>query len=394
MWTRPAIIIGGRRMPAVLLLALLMLPIWHMLAQAAEFRTRARHAIIMDAASGEVFFNKNADMLMPPASMSKIMTMVVVFDMLKKGQLSEDDEFEISVDAWKRGGAPSGGSTMYAKPGERIKLRDLMRGVIVVSANDAAIAIAEGISGSEEAFAQLMTRHARSIGLTKSTFANATGLPDPRHRMTARELALLARYLIHTFPEYYKLYSIREFEWNGIRQRNRNPLLGRYPGADGVKTGFTRESGYGLVASAVRDGRRLIAVISGLRSKRERAEEARKILDFGFRQFRPLRLYRANERVGKVRVWGGEKDFVPLVVHEDITVRLTDGERQRARLKVRYEGPLAAPVRAGQKVGELMVFVGKKKVASWPLYTGEDVAEDEAMFGRAMDTVKAWLFGS
>ncbi len=360
---------------------------------AAEFRTKARHAIVMDAASGEVFFQKNADVLMPPASMSKIMTMIVVFDMLEKGRLSEDDEFEISVDAWKRGGAPSGGSTMYAKPGERIRLRDLVRAVIVVSANDASIAIAEGVAGSEEAFAELMTRHARGIGLTRSTFANATGLPHPGHRMTARELAFLTRHLIARFPERYRLYAIREFEWNGIRQHNRNPLLGRYPGADGVKTGFTRESGYGLVASAVRDGRRLIAVISGLRSKRERAEEARKILDFGFRQFRPARLYRADDVVARVRVWGGDKDFVPLVVREDITVRLTDGERRRAKLKVRYDGPLPAPVRAGQRAGELFVLVGGKKVASWPLYTAEDVAEDEDMFGRAVDTVKAWLFG-
>ncbi len=377
---------------AAVVLAMQALP-WPPSAEAAEFRSKARRAFLMDANSGEVFYEKNADKLMPPASMSKIMTMLVVFDLLKKGKISEDDEFEITAEIWKRGGAPSGGSTMYAKPGERIRLRDLIRAVIVVSANDAAMAIAEGIAGSEEAFARMMNEYARKIGLVKSTFVNSTGLPHPQHRVTARELALMGQHLIKTFPEYYKIYSIREFEWNGIKQHNRNPLLGRYPGADGIKTGYTREAGYGLVASAVRDGRRLIAVIAGLKSKRERAQEARKILDFGFRQFRPVALYKAGDEVTEARVWGGAEDFVPLVVAEDITVRLTDSERKRASLKAVFTAPLRAPVKAEQKVGELRVFVGKKMVARWPLYTGRAVAEDRAMFGRAMDTVKSWIFG-
>ena len=380
-----------RMMVALVLAAALAMPgasVW-----AEAFTTKARNAILMDAESGKVFFEKKADELIPPASMSKIVTLLLVYDLIKKGKLSKDDEFEISTYAWKHGGAPSGGSTMFAKPGERIRLGTLLTAVAAISANDAAIAIAEGIAGSEEAYAEMLNRFARKIGLTKSHFANATGLPDPKHRMTARELALAARHLIRNFPEFYKLYSVREFEWNGIKQQNRNPLLGRYPGADGVKTGYTKAAGYSLVASAKRDGRRLIAVITGLKSKRERAEEARKILDWGFRQFRPVRLYKAGEEVTRVRVWGGLKDFVPLVTEREVMVRLTDDERKRARLQARVKAPLVAPVRAGQRVGTLEVRVGKKVVARYPLQTASDVAEDESMWGRAMDTVKAWVFG-
>ncbi len=376
---------------AALVLAALVTP--GARAWAEAFTTKARNAILMDAESGKVFFEKKADDLIPPASMSKIVTLLLVYDLIRKGKLSKDDEFEISTNAWRRGGAPSGGSTMFAKPGERIRLGTLLTAVASISANDAAIAIAEGIAGSEEAYAEMLNRFARRIGLTKSHFVNATGLPDPKHRMTARELAEAARYLIRNFPEFYKLYSVREFEWNGIKQRNRNPLLGRYPGADGVKTGYTRAAGYSLVASAKRDGRRLIAVITGLKSRRARAEEARKILDWGFRRFRPVRLFKAGEEVTRVRVWGGMRDFMPLVAEEEVMVRLTDDERKQARLQARVKTPLVAPVRAGQRVGTLEVRVGAKVVARFPLRTADAVAEDASMWGRALDTVKAWVFG-
>ncbi len=378
---------------AALLMAMLTPPGVGDVALAEAFTTKARNAILMDAESGKVFFEKKADDLIPPASMSKIVTLLLVYDLIRKGKLSKDDEFEISTNAWRRGGAPSGGSTMFAKPGERIRLGTLLTAVASISANDAAIAIAEGIAGSEEAYAEMLNRFARRIGLTKSHFVNATGLPDPKHRMTARELAEAARYLIRNFPEFYKLYSVREFEWNGIKQRNRNPLLGRYPGADGVKTGYTRAAGYSLVASAKRDGRRLIAVITGLKSRRARAEEARKILDWGFRRFRPVRLFKAGEEVTRVRVWGGMRDFMPLVAEEEVMVRLTDDERKQARLQARVKTPLVAPVRAGQRVGTLEVRVGAKVVARFPLRTADAVAEDASMWGRALDTVKAWVFG-
>jgi len=378
---------------AAAILAASLLP-YHQAAFAqAKFETKAKYAFLVDSRSGKAYYDKRADELMAPASMSKIMTMIVVFEMLKKGVLSEDDEFEISVNAWKKGGAPSGSSTMYAKPGERIRLGTLIRAVIIASANDAAIAIAEGIAGSEDAFAELMNKRARELGLKKSTFANATGLPDPRHRMTARELAQLTRYLIEVFPEYYKIFSEREFEWNGIKQYNRDPLLGQYPGADGVKTGHTKESGYGMVASAVRDGRRLIAVLNGMKSKRERAAETRKILDWGFRQFRPVVLYGPGETVGRARVWGGVKDGVPLVARDTIQTRLSDEERRVAEAELVYRGPLRAPVRRGDKVGLLRIRVDGRTVVTFPLYAGETVEATEDMWSRAFDTVKFWVFG-
>src|SRR5438093_1163970 len=277
------------------------------LGQSQPFDTTARHAILIDARAGTVFFEKNADDLIEPASTSKLMTIVMVFEALKAGKLKTDQEFLISEDVWRRGGAASGGSTMYAELNSEVKLSDLLQGIIVQSANDACIAIAEGMAGSEEAFAEQMTRRARELGLTHSVFKNSTGLPDPEHRMTARELAMLAQYIIVSFPEYYHYFSQPSFTWNNITQQNRNPLLTEYEGADGLKTGYTREAGYSLVGSAVRDGRRLIMVIAGMQSIAERKREAQKLLDYGFRQFKPITAYAAKERVASARVWGGEQ---------------------------------------------------------------------------------------
>ncbi|MFW6076849.1 MAG: D-alanyl-D-alanine carboxypeptidase family protein, partial [Hyphomicrobiales bacterium] len=235
-------------------------------AQTARYESSAPQAILMDSGSGKVLYEKNADELMHPASMSKIMTMIMVFERLESGRLSLDDEFTVSENAWRRGGATSGGSTMYLDLNSRVRLEDLIKGVIVQSGNDACIVIAEGIAGSEDAFADMMTERARELGLEQSTFQNATGLTDPEHKMTPRELALLARYLIEVYPEYYEIYSIPEFTWNDITQKNRNPLLNSYPGADGIKTGYVSAAGYGLTGSAKRDGRRLIMVINGLES--------------------------------------------------------------------------------------------------------------------------------
>ena len=232
-------------------------------AQEAPLETKAKQAILMDAQTGSVFFEKDADAQVEPASMSKLMTMIMVFEAIKAGKLSLDQEFLITEDAWRRGGAVSGGSTMYAEINSRVKLSDLIQGVIVQSANDACIAIAEGMAGSEVAFAEQMTRRARELGLANAVFKNATGLPDPEHKMSVRELALLAQYIIKSFPEYYKYYGQAEFTWNKITQKNRNPLLADYPGADGMKTGYTKDAGYGLVGSVMRDGRRLIMVIAG-----------------------------------------------------------------------------------------------------------------------------------
>jgi D-alanyl-D-alanine carboxypeptidase (penicillin-binding protein 5/6) len=360
---------------------------------AATFETRAKQAILMDSGSGKVLFQKNADELMHPASMSKIMTMIMVFERLKSGRLSLDDEFTVSENAWRRGGATSGGSTMYAELNSRIRLEDLMKGVIVQSANDGCIIIAEGIAGSEEAFADLMTQRARELGLEKSTFRNATGLTDPEHQMTARELALLARYLIEVFPEYYKTYSIPEFTWNGITQPNRNPLLGSYPGADGIKTGYVAAAGYGLTGSAKRDGRRLIMVINGLSSTRERADEARKLLDWGFRQYRTVELYQAGDRVGRARVWGGSQRWVDLAAKDDVRLALSDEEKDGTTVEVAYDGPLMAPVEQGAEVGTVRFKVNGRVISEAPLVTAQAVDAAAPMWSRAIDSVAYMIFG-
>jgi len=360
---------------------------------AATFETRAKQAILMDSGSGKVLFEKNADELMHPASMSKIMTMIMVFERLKSGRLSLDDEFTVSENAWRRGGATSGGSTMYADVNSRLKLADLVRGVIIQSANDACIAIAEGIAGSEAAFADMMTARARELGLSRSTFKNATGLPDPGHLVTARELGMLARYLIEVFPEYFALYSEREFTWNNITQKNRNPLLGTYPGADGLKTGYTSQSGYGLIGTAKRGGRRLILVINGLDSSRQRSNEAQKLLDWGFRQFRSVELFAAGQTIGMARVWGGTKSFVALAARENVDFMLADDERAGAKAEIVYTGPLRAPVATGVQVGVLRFKLDGRTVSQVPLYTAESIAAGDQMWRKALDSVLYYAFG-
>jgi D-alanyl-D-alanine carboxypeptidase (penicillin-binding protein 5/6) len=359
----------------------------------APFESKAKQAILLDSGSGKVLFEKNADELMHPASMSKIMTAIMVFERLKSGKLSLDDEFVVSENAWRNGGATSGGSTMYAELNSRIRLEDLLKGVIVHSGNDACIVIAEGIAGSEAAFADLMTQRARELGLEKSTFKNATGLTDPEHQMTARELALLARYLIEVYPEYYKIYSIPEFTWNGITQPNRNPLLGSYPGADGIKTGYVSAAGYGLTGSAKRDGRRLIMVINGLGSTRERADEARKLLDWGFRQYRTVELYQAGDRVGRARVWGGSQRWVDLAAKDDVRLALSDEEKDATTVEVAYDGPLMAPVEQGAEVGTVRFKVNDRVISESPLVAAEPIDAAAPMWSRAIDSVAYMIFG-
>lgn len=360
---------------------------------AEDYDTRASHAIVIDSRSGAVLFEKSADEPVPPASMSKVMTMLMVFEKLRKGSLKLTDRFIISENAWRTGGAPSGSSTMYAELGSSVVLSDLIQGVIVQSGNDAAIAIAEGISGSEEAFAASMTARARELGLTISTFKNATGLPAEGHVSSVRELSSLARYLIEVFPEDYKYYSQPEFTWNDIRQRNRNPLLGNYEGADGVKTGYIRESGYGMIGSAERNGRRLIVVVSGLKSSRERAEETRRLLDFGFRQFRRVRLFEVGETVGRARVWGGQSSTVRLVAKQDIATSMSDEEMTKAEARLSYKGPLVAPLRAGTEIGSVKVLIDGKFVSSGPVMIGDSVEATDSIWSKALDSALFMALG-
>lgn len=388
--TRQKILPGAKILAA---LGWLWLSVTATVAQSPSFETIAPQAILIDARAGTVFFEKNADELMHPASTSKLMTMIMVFEALKAGRLSMDQEFLISEDAWRRGGASSGGSTMYAELNSSVKLSDLIQGVIVQSANDACIVIAEGLAGSEESFAASMTERARELGLTRSVFKNSTGLPDPEHKMTVRELAMLAQYIIATFPDYYHYYSQPSFTWNKIAQQNRNPLLTDYPGADGLKTGYTREAGYSLVGSAVRDGRRLIMVVAGLESLADRKREAQKLLDYGFRQFKPVTAYAANDRVASARVWGGEQGSVDLVTRREVRILLSPLEQEQIEADLHYNGPLMAPVAKGQEVGVVRFVVNGRAISEFPVETAADVAASDSMWKKAFDSLLIMVFG-
>ena len=361
-------------------------------AGAQVFDSNAPFAILVDAASGTVLYEKNADDLMAPASMAKLMLVEYVFNQLKNGQLSMTDQFVISENAWRRGGASSGGSTMFAKLDSSVSLADLMRGIIIQSGNDACIAVAEGLSGSEIAFSDVMNDRAAEIGMTSSTFRNSTGLPDPDQRVTARDLAILARKIILDYPEYYPIFAEPEFEWNGINQRNRNPLLKTGIGADGLKTGFTAESGYGLVGSAISNDQRLIVVVNGLESPRARAAEARKLLNWGFRTFRQLTLFDADEVVALASVFGGTKGRVELKA--DGPVRVMVARASDASLKGRavYTGPIEAPVEPGRKVGSLKIFQDDRLIQETPLYTAETIGRGE-LHQRALDSLGELLLG-
>ena len=362
-------------------------------AQDIAFETTAPQAILIDAKSGIVFFEKNADELIQPASMSKLMTMTLVFEALKAGDLKVDQEFLISEYAWRHGGSAAGGSTMYANVNTRIKLIDLMYGSMIQSANDACIAIAEGMAGSEEEFALRMTKRGRELGLQNAVFKNATGLPNPEHVMSVRDLTILARHIILDFPEYYKIYGEKEFTWNNITQKNRNPLLLDYPGADGMKTGYIKDAGYGMVGSAVRDGRRLVLVIASLKSINERKQEAQKLLDWGFRQFKTIDVYAAGETVSKARVWGGDKRWVDLVVRQDLRLALSPKEQEQVEVKLSYAGPLIAPVKAGEKIGTVRFLMDGKTIAEVPVETANAVEAVDSIWSRALDSLMIMALG-
>jgi len=356
------------------------------------YQTAAAHAILIEADSGSVLFEKAADDLIPPASLSKLMTQEVVFNEIRQGRLKPTTEFIVSTNAWRRGGAPSHTSSMFIPIHSKVSVDDLLHGAIIQSANDACITLAEGISGNESAFAELMTKRARELGLTKSTFGNSTGLPDPRQLMTSRELAKLARHIIETYPDYYKYYGEREFTWNKIRQFNRNPLLAPNIGADGLKTGFTKEAGYGLVGSAVQNGLRLIVVVNGLRSEKERADEAKKMLDWGFHNFQSGLLFAEGQEIAQAKLYGGAKGQVPLTAGKEVRLMVPRGSRDKIIARVVYSGPVPAPVQEGQKIGTLKVWRGESVVLEVPLQAGESVATG-SMPGRAFDAATELVLG-
>ncbi len=356
-------------------------------AQAIE--TNAREAFLIDAATGTVLLEKDADVPMPPASMSKIMTAYMVFDALKEGRISLEDKLPVSEKAWRKGG-----SKMFVEVNSEIAVEDLLRGVIVQSGNDACIVLAEGLAGSEEAFAEEMTRKGREIGLTGSSFSNSTGWPDPNHRVTARDMAVLAQRTIEDFPEYYRFYAETEFTYNNIRQGNRNPLLYKNLGADGLKTGHTEEAGYGLTASAERDGRRLILVVNGLGSVKERSEEATRLIGWGFREFDNYALFKPADVVEQAPVWQGSSDIVPLVFPDGLKITLSRKARRNMKVMVKYTSPIPAPIEEGQEVATLEVETGDgAEPFSYPLKAGAAV-ERLGPVGRIVSSVKFLLLGA
>lgn len=375
------------RLLKTLWVMLLLLPVS---AQAIE--TKASYALLLDAETGVALFEKNADARMSPASMSKLMTVLMAFEALESGAISADEEFFVSDDAWRRGGAGSGGSTMFLKARSRVSVLDLLRGVIIQSGNDACIALAEGMAGSEPAFAEIMTERAQELGMSRSRFINSTGLPDPDHKTTARDLAILARELINNHADYYRLFSERDFTWNNIRQTNRNPLLYANIGADGLKTGHTQESGYGLVASAEQNGRRLILVINGLNSKRERAREARKLMTFGFRNFQRDLLVEAGQQVAELPVWHGDEATVKVTTKQRFDIVTPRSGRRKMVATVTYENPVLAPIKAGDKLGKLRVTLPGLVPQEVDLVAAEDIDKGN-IIGRAIDSLIYMMVG-
>jgi len=361
----------ARALAAVIVLVLALAVPLGRFAWAIE--TTAREALLMDFDTGTVMLEKNAETLMPPSSMSKLMTTFMVFEQLKSGRLSLDDTFTVSENAWTKGGAASGGSTMFLDPNSSVRLEDLLRGIIVQSGNDACIVVAEHLAGTEDAFAEAMNRRSREIGLTQSVFQNSTGLPHPEHLMTARDLATLAKRIITDFPEYYPFYSEKEFTYNGITQHNRNPLLYKTIGADGLKTGHTSIAGYGLTASAENNGRRLILVLNGLESTRARTEESERLMSWGFRTFENVEMFKPGATVTEAEVWLGQTQTVPLVLPDGLTVTLPRNARRTMTVTVRYEGPIPAPIERGQEVATLVIEAPDIQPLTFPLLAGTSV---------------------
>lgn len=337
--------------------------------RAAALDTAARALLLVDMQTGAVLLEKDAETPLPPASMSKLMTLYMVFEAVASGRFSLDDRLRVSEKA-----AAMGGSKMFVRAGERVRVIDLIRGIIVQSGNDACVVVAEGLAGSEEAFAAAMTERGREIGLSNSTFTNSTGWPHPGQRMTARDLVLLSTRLIQEFPQYYPYFAETEFTWDNITQNNRNPLLTIDIGVDGLKTGHTEEAGYGLVASAFRNERRVVLMITGLDTKRQRAEESERLIEWAFREFRNAELFSAGERVADAEVWLGETAHVPLVTASDVSVTLPFDATAPSRMRAVYDGPIEAPIEEGAQIASLVIETEGLPPVTVPLLAGRTVA--------------------
>lgn len=360
---------------------------------AGAFETTARNAILIDYDTGAYIYTKNHDVQMAPASMSKLMTIYIIFDKLRTGSLSLEDTFTVSENAWRKGGAASGGSTMFLEIGEKVPVEDLLQGIIVQSGNDACIVAAENISGTEEDFAVLMNETAENIGLKNSTFANSTGLPHPDQKMSVEDLALLARRIIKEFPEFYYIFSEKEFTHNNIKQGNRNPLLYSMPGADGLKTGHTEEAGFCLTASVAKNGRRLIEVMAGMNSNKERSEEAERLMNYGFREFDNYQILSAGQVLAEVPVWYGVEKAVPLVVPDNVVETIRRSLRNQYGMKVVYDEPVKAPIKKGAVIGYAELSDPDGNVRKIDLAAGADVAE-LGLWGKFVANLKYLVLGN
>ena len=371
-----------KTLPLFALLATLALPV---LAHAAPISTSAKQAIVFDYETGTVLFEKNADEQMPTSSMSKVITAYVVFDAIKSGAVSLDDTFKVSEKAWRKGG-----SKMFVEVNKNVEIEDLLRGVIIQSGNDATIVLAEGLAGSEEAFADLLNQKAKELEMNDSNFTNASGWPDPDHYSTARDLGKLATALINNYPEYYKYYSEKEFSYNDISQQNRNPLLYQKIGADGIKTGHTDAGGYGLIGSGRKGARRVIMVINGLDSSSARAQESKKLLQWGLNNFTNKTILEENTLIGEAQVLLGKHETVELMIKEDIFKTIPHNSEKSISFTISYEGPVKAPVKFGDEIGVLKVTVPGQPIITTPLFAANDV-EAKGFVAQTIYKAKALL---
>ena len=336
--------------------------------------TQATHAFIVEVETGAVLLDKGADEHIPPASMAKMMTIYTVFSMLKDGKAKPTDELPVSEEAWR-----TGGSKMFVPLGANVSVDDLLHGAIIQSGNDACVVLAQGLAGSVEAFVDLMNQKAKEIGLKDSHFANVDGLPDPNEWVTARDLAALAIRTIKDFPEYYKIYSQLDFTFNNIKQGNRNPLLYKNMGADGLKTGHTEEAGYSLTASVVRGGRRIIIVLGGLPTMKARAEESERLADWAFREFNDYHLFAAGNKVEDAQVWLGNDARIPLTVDKDLVVTLSRRQRKDMKVALQYDSPIPAPVQKGETLGKIVITAADMPQQEVPLVAATNVARMDTM---------------
>jgi D-alanyl-D-alanine carboxypeptidase (penicillin-binding protein 5/6) len=359
-------------------------------AFAEQLKTTAQQAFMLDAGTGTIFINKNADELMAPASMAKLLTVAVVFKALIAGEIELDKKIKISKHAWSTGGAPSRTSSMFAKLGSSVAVEDLLRSVIIQSGNDAAIALAEGVAGSEDDFVTRMNAYAEEIGMKSSSFYNASGLPHKMQAVTARDLAILALHLIETYPQFLGIFSEKEFTWNKIRQINKNPLVFNDERVDGLKTGYTDKSGYGIVVSALNDDRRVILVLNGLAKKKDRVAETKKLLDHAYSGVSFKRLYQKNEIIGTARVYGGEKANIRLKIKENISLFLPSRKAEEFKAQIKYEGPLLAPIGNDVKIGTFTIYHQDEVLKQVPVYTSEAI-EEGSIVAIAKDAAIEWV---